>query len=63
MLRESYDNNEGNAFLYNLRKHDLMEMLQHEEGYWQLIRDMNYPELPLGHPFRRKEQEMRYGRR
>ena len=63
LLEESYHQREGNAFLYNLRKYDLMEMLEDEERYWKLIDDMGYPELPHGHRFRDKEQEMRFGLR
>ena len=59
-LERGFEQREGNSFLYNLRKVDLMAMLSDHPGYWDLIQRMNYPALPINHPFFAKEQSIRF---
>ena len=36
-------------------------MLGDEPRYWALIGRMNYPAFPIGHPYREREQAIRFG--
>ena len=62
LLVRCFENREGNAFLYSMRKIDLVRMLEDHPGYWDLVDRMNYPQFPLDHPFYEKERMMRFGR-
>ena len=59
LLEAAHKHREGNSFLYNLRKPDLMRMLHKEQRYWDLIDRMNYQPLPPAHPFHKTEAKMR----
>ncbi|MDA7510639.1 protein kinase [Verrucomicrobia bacterium] len=59
-LERGFGQREGNSFLSNLRKTDLMTLLSDHAGYWNLIQKMNYPALPIDHPFFAMEQSMRF---
>ena len=59
MLTSAYEQREGNSFLYNLRKMDVVRALADHQGYWDLIERMKYPHFPVDHPFHEKEMVMR----
>lgn len=62
LLVRCFENREGNAFLYSMRKMDLLNMLADHPGYWNLVNRMNYPQFPIDHPFHEKELKMRFGK-
>ena len=59
LLVHAYEHKEGNSFLYNLRKMDVVRALADHQGYWDLIERMKYPHFPVDHPFHEKEMVMR----
>ena len=63
LLTQCFENREGNAFLYHMRKTDLMRMLADHPGYWELVDRMKYPQLPVDHPFHDKELQMRFAKK
>ena len=63
MLTTAFEQQEGNSFLYNLRKMDVVRALAGHQGYWDLIERMKYPRFPIDHPFHEKEKMMRSGHR
>jgi len=61
LMIRGFENHEGNAFLYNMRKPDLVHMLAEHPGYWALVDRMGYPQFPLDHPLYEEERKMRFG--
>ena len=62
LLRKAADG-KGRWSMITLRKASNIKRMGHLPGYWEVVDQLKFPELPIGHPYRAMEQEMRYGKR
>jgi len=49
--------------MITLRMEDMLRVFGEEPRYWDIIDEMNFPPLPIDHPYYDVEQRMRFGKR
>ena len=52
----------GSSSMLHLRHPQMLDMFGNEPRYWSVVNKMNFPALPVSHPYHKKEQEMRFGK-
>jgi len=61
-LNEGLENGRGDWSMLETRSVPSLEILGEDPRYWEIIEAMEFPPLPIEHPFYEMEQDMRYGK-